>query len=568
MKIFKYIALSASLLALNSCDFLDKDPYNLTPETYFNDEAELNKVLTGVYSPLMQEQFYGENYPSYLVGGDDLSFYQRSAPKVGICCATASSSTPEIMMFWRILYEGINRANVLLENVDNVSFLSGEKRARMKAEGYFLRAFYYFHLIQCWGDVPLVLQSTKTVEHLSIPRTDKQVVYDLIIKDIEDNIKYLPTELEVMTPERISQTAAQGILARIYLFRAGEHYRDGKPAGPEVETYFERAAYWANEVKKSGLHDLVKPYSRVFQDLAEDKYNSTGVRESMWEVAEAGNRINDVEFSAGKIGSVYGFGCGTDFSANADYKAKKGMENPGYANKSFFASLKLYEMYYEEDPDNIDRERGDWNIAPYEYKMDAGKVAGREYYYPLKPAGLNSVDGFPCTQLEQSKSTNKVRCLAKYRREHEQVLPKSKYYTPINFPVLRYSDVLLMLAEAENEVHHGPTPLAFECINAVRERAGLNRLWENLDQYEFREIIKKERAMELCFEALRRWDLIRWGDFYSTMRSMESYVAKDGWAQTYKYASTYYKVTPAYVYFPIPDWEMSVNDQMKQNPDW
>ena len=62
------------MFTLGACDFLEKEPYNLTPETYFNNEAELNKILTGVYSPLMQEQFYGENYPSYLVGGDDLSF--------------------------------------------------------------------------------------------------------------------------------------------------------------------------------------------------------------------------------------------------------------------------------------------------------------------------------------------------------------------------------------------------------------------------------------------------------------------------------------------------------------
>ncbi len=570
MRLFKYIVLSTSMFALGACDFLEKEPYNLTPETYFNNEAELNKILTGVYSPLMQEQFYGENYPSYLVGGDDLSFYQRSTPKVAVCCATASSSTPEIMMFWRILYEGINRANTLLKNADNVPDVTSENLIRIKAEGYFLRAFYYFHLVQCWGDVPLVLEPTEDVENLAIPRTDKQIVYNQIIKDIEENaIPYLPTAAEISTPERISQTAAQGILARIYLFRAGEHYRDGKAAGQEVSTYFSKAAYWAKKVKESGLHDLVKPYSQVFIDLVSDKYNSTGIRESMWEIAEAGNRINDVEYSAGKIGSVYGFGCGTDFSANEDYKSKKGMENPGYSNKSFFASLKLYNMYYSDEPNNIDRERGDWNIAPYEYLMANGKVAGREYYYPLKPSGLNEVDGMPCTQKTESQSSNKVRCIAKYRREYETILPKSKYYTPINFPVLRYSDVLLMLAEAENEVNGGPNDLARECINEVRERANLNPLPETLtDQAEFREAIKKERAMELCFEALRRWDLIRWGDFYNTMQGMGIYVNDAAWGSNYKYASAYYDVTPSYVYFPIPAWEISTNGQMEQNTGW
>ena len=226
-------------------------------------------------------------------------------------------------------------------------------------------------------------------------------------------------------------------------------------------------------------------------------------------------------------------------------------------------------MYYSDEPNNIDRERGDWNIAPYEYLMANGKVAGREYYYPLKPSGLNEVDGMPCTQKTESQSSNKVRCIAKYRREYETILPKSKYYTPINFPVLRYSDVLLMLAEAENEVNGGPNDLARECINEVRERANLNPLPETLtDQAEFREAIKKERAMELCFEALRRWDLIRWGDFYNTMQGMGIYVNDAAWGSNYKYASAYYDVIPSYVYFPIPAWEISTNGQMEQNTGW
>jgi hypothetical protein len=76
---------------------------------------------------------------------------------------------------------------------------------------------------------------------------------------------------------------------------------------------------------------------------------------------------------------------------------------------------------------------------------------------------------------------------------------KDKNYTSINFPILRYADVLLMIAEAENEANNGPTTLAYQCMKEVRERAGLNEL-PDMTQEEFRQTVKDERAMELCFE--------------------------------------------------------------------
>lgn len=583
MKTIKYIILSLFLVvSITSCsDFLDKEPNGeLTPETYFNNENELNSFLLGVYSPLMQEFFYGSYYPLYIAGGDDLTFYQRSTAYTSILCANANSGTADITTFWRVLYEGINRANMLLEGADKNPAISSTAREKVKAQALFLRSFYYFHLIQGWGDVPFKLESTKSVEGLSIPRTNKQVIYDQIITDIETAIPLLSRadELNPISAEgkstghmgTISQTAAQGILARIYLFRAGEHYRDNLPADANVPKYFERAKHWAEQVKLSKLHDLTPSYSRVFLDLSEDKYNSSGMRESMWEAEEAGNRVNSPNYSAGRIGNTIGFGSTQDYSASDTYKNEIGMKNPGYSYRFAYASLKLYEMYEKAK----DTERGNWNIAPYEYNYGtspgAGQpapVIGRIYYDGKRPDGLTSVDGMPCTDYTATQSVNKTRCAAKYRREHEVVAPKNKNYTPINFPILRYSDVLLMLAEAENEIN-GPTTLAYECINEVRDRAGLKTPLSGLSPEEFRDAVKDERAMELCFEGLRRWDLIRWGEFYSKMQDMVNYTSREGWNSGHRYAANYYKVTPNYVYFPIPDWEISTNKAITQNTGW
>ncbi|HNZ85668.1 MAG TPA: RagB/SusD family nutrient uptake outer membrane protein, partial [Paludibacteraceae bacterium] len=483
MKKIKIISILSVLVFLSvSCsDFLDKEPYTLTPETYFNNETELETFLTGVYSPLMQEFFYGNYYPLYNAGGDDLTFYQRSSPATSILCANANSSNTYLNTFWKILYEGINRANILLENVDNNTNISQATRDRIRGEALFLRAFYYFHLVEGWGDVPFRLKSTKSVYGLDAERTPKQIIYDQIIKDITTAIPYLYTSANIPYTGRVTQSAAKGILARIYLFRAGENNRDSEVGNPLTNTsdsilaYYRHAKQWALEVKESGLHGLVNPYKQVFIDMCQDKYNSTGIRESIWEVEEAGNR-STTEQAAGRIGNTLGFGSTNDYSTVPAYQNLTGMANPGYSYKFAYASLKLYEMYESEG----DTARGDWSIANYEYTYDTNApkaVTGRKYYYGKLPAGLTSVEGYPCTEEAASTSNkNKTRCAAKYRRELEVVTPKNKNYTPINFPILRYSDILLMIAEADNEINASPTELAYDCLDEVRNRAHITPL--------------------------------------------------------------------------------------------
>ncbi|MGC3978028.1 MAG: RagB/SusD family nutrient uptake outer membrane protein [Paludibacteraceae bacterium] len=239
---------------------------------------------------------------------------------------------------------------------------------------------------------------------------------------------------------------------------------------------------------------------------------------------------------------MIGFGSTNDYSAVDAYKDKGGMSNPGYSYKFIIASLKLFRMYEEEG----DTARGDWSITPYEYLFASAtpkEVTGRSYYYGKKPIGLSSVDGFPCSEMRLSASNNKTRCCAKYRRELETVLPKNKNYSPINFPILRYSDILLMIAEAENEINSTPTQLAYDCLNEVRDRAHITPYpTGSLEQATFREAIKKERAMEFCFEGTRRWDLIRWGDFYKNMQAMRTLVNDTNWGASYKYAANYYNI--------------------------
>ena len=513
MKTIKIIIISLLVgLNLTSCDFLEKDPTYTTPENFFKNEADATSWLTGTYAILGQSSFYGNEF-LYLVGGDDLGHYggaNRGPNKSGLICNNANTSDPAVAALWYTLYSGINRANIFLENIDAVPDMNDDTRKQYKAEARFLRAFYYFTLVECWGDVPFKTTSTEDAYNLSIPRTDKQTIYDFIIKEMYGSAEDLKSAQDLnYLPGRVSKSAAWGMLARVYMFRAGEPKRDkevglaNNTTSAEITEYFKKASYYAQLVKNEG-HSLTAKYWDFFIDICSDKYNTAlnkdgaKANESIWEVEFAGNRSTDVR-AEGRIGNIIGIQ-GKDLSSKASITGKG---DPGYAYAFIWNTPKLLELYEA----NGDIDRCNWNIAPFTYTQSAGEgtpVDGREF--------------------------------VKGKRD---------------------------------EVNHGPNDLAYECINAVRERAGINKLAANLDETGFRKAIKDERAMELCFEYTRRFDLIRWGDYHKLMQEQVDKAQAD---ESWKFGInvyTYFNIPKSYNYFPIPANEIGSNGAIKtNNPGW
>lgn len=567
-----------------SCDFLEKEPTQMTVNDYFKTQEEAYSFLTGVYATL---SFYGTGNWLWMVGGDDLSHYGGSgrSPMTEVICNRVTTSNTSITNMWLNLYTGINRANIFLENIDRVEGMSEDLKAQYTAEARFLRAYYYFLLVQNWGDVPFHGTSTKEVVGLDIPQTDRQELYDFIISEMEaaatgglvtaQSLNYLPGH--------VSMWAAYGILARVCLFRAGEHYRQNRAATEDEKTkWFEQADFYATLVKEHGGYGLAPLYGQVFVDLCSNSYNTTA-NESMWEVEFAGNGTEDIKV-AGGIGNLIGLG-GPDLS-NESFTGKA---DPGFGYEYVFATPKLYDYYAE----NGDLERLYWNIKCFSYQreiLDDGKqggVTGRcfsngtmdEYmsvygdigfsYGESEKESVGDYEYSKYSSYDKNPEKDKARACAKYRREFEPD-KKSKGGTSINFPILRYSDVLLMIAETQNELH-GPTDLAYECINEVRTRAGIDPLESGLSQDEFREKVKEERAMELCFEMTRRSDLIRWGDYVKNMRELVDRAVRntDGeWKAGPTDVYTYFNITETLNHLPIPEIECSVNKKINQNPGW
>ena len=546
-----------------ACNFLETTPTMLTPSTFFNTDADVKSFLTTVYAPLANSAFYGYAYERD-IQGDDLGCYNRSATTQTVTCAQLTPATPCVQALWSNLYTGIDRANMLLENAGNAT-MDSVRRVQYKSEARFLRAYYYFTLVQNYGSVPLVTSTAKDMTNLSHPRYDKQKLYDFIITEMvaaEPNL----LAATVTNPGQLTRSAAQGVLARVYLFRAGEKYRDPSVSNDSTVAYFTHARDWALKVNNSGIHGLANSYGQVFIDLASDQYNSTGVKESIWEVEFAGNNQTAYK-GAGNLGCFYGFGGPNLTIGNPPGKILGGLANPGYSYGFIYCTTKLYTMYAAEK----DSARSYWNIAPFTYTStgtgDTAKVTGRKYYFGKIPKKIPVNDGFIYTVGTSSDTSNYYRPMAKYRREYEVVLPKDKNTTPINFPILRFSDVLLMIAEAENEVN-GPAN-ALQYLNQVRKRAGISQL-VGLTQTQLRDKIKTERALELCFEGTRRLDLIRWGDYLVNMTNLANSIATDlKWPVGSKVFANYYNINSSYLYLPIPATELAVNTAItSNNPGW
>ena len=599
------ILLFISVVALSSCKkFLDVAPTDsLAPSNYYNTEADINAALTGVYDVLGKNATYGRSLYFEMDVADD-SFIALSSWTQDIGLYNYNPSDTKLTDAWTTLYNGINRANMLLENIDKASMDATKKNAA-RGEALFLRAYYHFVLTTNWGNVPLRLTSTKTPEDTHFPNSSYNTNYEQIVKDMEAAADLVNPISNYTHSGRVTKSVVWGMLARVNLKMAGAPLNDA--------TRYPEVVKWAEKVKAAG-HSLNPSYSQVFINMCQDKYDT---KEVLWEVEF--NRKNGTQEEDGAVGSINGIG------ANASV---------GYSYGAKHATEKYYNSFADGDL------RRDWNISPYYYAADGSRV------------------GYGPTQIYN-------RYDAKWRREYETTTPKFNGSTTINFPLLRYADVLLMLAEAENEMSSVPSQKAFDAINEVRRRAFgktltnaemvksvtvtaggsgytiaptvtltggggtgakatatvasgkvtavyitdmgsgytsaptitftggyaanapvatgatatavlTNTQTANHDltlantptKDDFQNAVRKERSFELGYEGLRRFDLIRWGQFVLTMKALANEITTSA-PDAYKYAAkSAQNVSDKDVLFAIPATEISLNKLIIPNKGW
>ena len=608
-KLNNIILISALFVVAVSCSFLDREPTIIEAGTFYNSETEVLNGLAGVYGALGSEALYGNYYSLMLSNVDDLSYFNRSTTNNFSQMYAHDASSTEIYEAWAKLYAGIGNANSFMEAVENSEY---DPDHTYYNEARFMRAYYHFLLAQAWGDVPKKDKATTSPNDVMCAATPQLELLQWVASEMEACLPLAAETLE-NAPSRVVKVTMQGILARVYLFMAGATVEGNEAYRTE---YYGKAREYAWEVIKSarGLEgatalniSLNPSYSQVFKNMMSDVYDKT-YNESLWEADFMGSRSSSSDWTNGRIGDLIGL------QSNGSDNFSEWACNYSYAQ--YDGSLKLFRLYYEEDRTEEDKsamaeiagamaassdgvdltdesvadiykwdKRQAWNMSPYNY-------AGNEHVPPYPEPGeynekthpnqaLRSYDKTPYVVSKVSTSQDPtiargIRNCGKWRREVEyegQMMAKD-LYTCINYPILRYSDVLLMFAEADNEYNGSPSQEGYECVKEVRDRAGISTapFADYSDQVSFRNFVRNERGRELCFESLRKYDLIRWGIFVESMKDYLTDTQDQNWPAANDKAQYAANIGSAvqekHVLLPIPSIELGVNTVLVQNKLW
>lgn len=471
------VAAVLVLVTITSCKrYLEVEPISSFGTDYvFDNVPNAQKAVLGAYAALTGDQGYGIRVSMYYPYDEDNMMGQGGTPypdneRRDIAHYNANPSNTQLAAPFNQMYAGIERANICIYNLPKMEKYTGGTPAeqkelkRLHGEVLTLRAQYYLELIRNWGDLPAQFQPSSLESDLFKPKTDRDSIYDQLLNDLALAATLLPWRTEVAIDERITQGAARALRARIALYRGGYSLRKDRTMkrGANHKNYYQIAKDECDAImKRPDQHKLNPSYQAVWKDyICAHKFEPNG--EVIWEVAMGGGS-----------------------SALGD--SKMGYYNgPRWNNLGNSALTILPNYFYLFDSTDT---RRDVTCAPYNINQN-GTIAGRTLQ--------TMVDG----KFRRDWITNPV------------VLTSNAQYFGLNWPVIRFSDVLLMFAEADNELNNGPTPAAKTAFETVRLRAyngNATLIGTTPSDYAgFFNAIVKERALEFGSEGIRKYDLIRW----------------------------------------------------------
>ena len=490
MKLSTYILAFLTAGAMSSCSkYLDKtQPDKINADNYWQTSGDAVSAINGAYQPLQWPKLYnlriwttdiwaGNSVTGAGGGTDGIETQDIS----NFVTATDNAAALDI---WRGPAPGILRCNLVLEKVPAID-MDETLKNRVLGEAHFLRANYYFILVQLFGDVPLLTKAQTPEDDLRPLRTSKDEVYKLIVDDLTNAITLLPPRESYTGADvgRASKGAAAGLLAKVYLTLGN----------------YQQTVDLCKQVTSLG-YDLNDNYSDNFNPLAKNSI------ESLFEVQYFGKTnysFWDNENQSSWVSTFTG-------PRNADFVAGSyGWDQP---------TAEFVNAYEAGD------KRKDITVL-----------------YP----GCPDFDGKAYSASFSTTGYNVRKFL----------VPKSisvDYDTsPANWPVLRYADVLLMQAEALNEL--GQTTDAEAPLNRVRTRAGLPEV-HGLQKDAFREKVLHERRMELAFEGQRWFDLVR--------------VKNGQYGLDFLHGIGKVNAAAKHLLLPIPQKEIDANPNLAQNPGY
>ena len=595
----KFNILIAMLVCLNICgcsDFLEEDPKGkLTTDNFYNSESDARQAINGVYRRLSDSWVTGYNIKQI---PNDLLKRASWDEASGLSNFTYGSENTYIAGMWQNHYAVIKDCNSVIDNVTtNKEKINNWERYVGQAHG--IRAFLYFDLVRWFGDVPLVLTDTKSLDGLEVTRTPQKEVFRQIIEDFEYCISHTMDKGDTSKGYqygRLTKDACHGFLAKVYLWLGSVAQRDGKEILGNAADNFEKSLEHSSAVIQGGRYKLVDYYPDVFNAKTRDKAPD----EVLWCVQ-------------GLTGDDTGTWTGMMFGIRGNQNLGGSWDN--------ISSSDYHRMMYEPS-DSIRRL---WN-CPRMTIQDDGTLWGWDYKMYWDTRGDQKLS-------EATENNNWLQwSIGKFRR-YPLADPSSYNYTNFGMdePLLRYANVLLMYAEAYNEVNHGPGDYrpssgmdmsgisiqsAYDAVNLVRKRSrianegimhqdvlprklitdyatevdecvpdwkpgaygyiydGVRTAWEynryGDDYTAFRTEILNERARELVAESTDRWcDLVRRGILVKQMQAWRQYnpfISNTEREITTPGAPE--NIQSRNMLLPVPLSEIDVNKNLTQNPGY
>ena len=508
MKIFKIKGLNSAFTIalitttiLSCSDFLEEDNQSsLNPDTFYKSWTHAESALNAVYATTREifGGFSGGNSSNWhlleAVSGQSVNNSSSNPDLNSLVSLSYNSNLIHARSVWAGTYKLVGNANMVIENVPAI-FMSEERKKQILGEAYFLRAWAYFNAVRIWGDIPLITSPIGTGSaDFYAERTSQDIVYNQIIFDLQfAETAGLPS---TDATGRVSLAAVKSLLAKVYLTMAGHPLN--------ITEHYANAATKAQEVMN------LSPNIGLF-----DTYG---------EIYLEGNE-NTVEH----IFSVqYAPNVNANFESLSFLPARNITKGGATGWQTNLPETNFYNSFESGDLRKVNRQG--WFYTDYFTGGNGAltDLGGPHIFKAFNVAnfGSNTIEGNGLGDF-------------------------------LNFSVIRFAEVLLIYAEASNEVS-GPSAAAVDAVKRVRDRAGLTTS-SSLSKDGFRELVWKERWHELCYERKAWFDMVRLRKvFNSTTGGFDNFVG-------HTVLSSNQSLQEKHLLFPVPTLEMVNNPNLTQN---
>jgi len=541
MKKLVYFLLVGMLTACQD-GFLDRQPYDsLSSENAWISDDNATIAINGIYNAMnSDDNLAGYFYIFTNIGPDGYGYFRDESIQRGL----STNRTGLYLNTYKGLYRVIKYTNDAIANLTDNTHLTPELASQLLGEAKFMRGLSYFYLWQLYGGV-IILDQPLDPADTYLPRNSAEEVRDFVIADFQDAIERLPVVRTGGDIGRITKGAAITMLGKTYLYS---------------EQWSEAAAQLKQLLSPPYAYGLFADYAGLFTDQHENNeeivfslqsvmQNNLGSYYDRWYGGRSIRSYGE-SFSQPSWTTVFSYthqdGSPIDpagMPAEADY-----------ANEVAYGA-DLIDWYVNEFADADVRAHGNVIIPGYTivgnenltYKVNWPYTAHANDEIPAYRIEFSSYALFSWRKMIMTGDANTLRS-----------------DSPIDVPLIRFADVLLMYAEAVNEAG-GPVNEAYQAVQRIRERAGVAPLEGNLGKEQLRQAIRLERLKEFAGEGQLFFDVRRW----RTAHTGDPIFGLNGMLLDFRGQPLYQRVFTEKDYlWPIPQQEIDINNSLTQNPGW